>query len=151
MKIDWNRDPVEIPVAPSTVQDLEAKITGIVAKLDSLPYEAIGDDLRKTLASLDVTIKDIGKTVNRLDADVTPGLKSTLDDVRGALGTADRVLKSGDASLLNRDAPAQQELREALQEITRAARAVRVLADYLERHPESLIRGKTENKSSSGE
>jgi paraquat-inducible protein B len=30
-----------------------------------------------------------------------------------------------------------------LQEVSRAARSVRVLADYLERHPESLIRGKT--------
>jgi paraquat-inducible protein B len=31
-----------------------------------------------------------------------------------------------------------------LQEITRAARSLRILADYLEQHPESLIRGKTE-------
>jgi paraquat-inducible protein B len=30
-----------------------------------------------------------------------------------------------------------------MQELARAARSLRVLADYLERHPESLIRGKT--------
>ena len=42
--------------------------------------------------------------------------------------------------------PAQQELRDALQEITRAARSLRVFTDYLERHPEALIRGKTEEK-----
>src|SRR5262249_47285690 len=40
VKIDWKQDPVELPVVPSTVQDLEEKITGIVAKLDKLPYEA---------------------------------------------------------------------------------------------------------------
>src|SRR6266850_7704 len=46
--------------------------------------------------------------------------------------------------LVDKDAPAQQDLRDALQEIARAARSLRVLTDFLERHPESLIRGKTE-------
>ena len=143
-KVDWNQDPTELPVVPSTVQDIEDKLTGIVAKLDKLPLEAIGDDLRKALVSLDQTLKDAGKAVNRLDADVTPGLKTTLDDLRGTIGVVDRVLNNTDATLVGKDAPAQQELRDALQEITRAARSLRVLADYLERHPESLIRGKTD-------
>jgi len=56
------------------------------------------------------------------------------------------VLKNTDAALLGKDAPGQQELRDALQEITRAARSVRTLADYLERHPESLVWGKTGDK-----
>ena len=30
-----------------------------------------------------------------------------------------------------------------LQEVSRAARSIRILADYLERHPEALVRGKT--------
>ena len=143
-KIDWSRDPTEMPVVPSTVSDIEAKLTNIVAKLDKLPLDAIGDDLRKALASLDQTLKDAGKAVNRIDADVIPGLKTTLDDLQGTIGVVDRVLKNTDATLVGKDAPAQQELRDALQEITRAARSLRVLADYLERHPESLIRGKTE-------
>jgi len=143
-KIDWSRDPTELPVVPSTVSDIEAKLTGIVAKLDKLPLEAIGDDLRKALASLDQTLKDAGQAVNRIDADVTPGLKTTLDDLRGTIGVVDRVLNNTNATLVGKDAPAQQELRDALQEITRAARSLRVLTDYLERHPESLIRGKTD-------
>jgi paraquat-inducible protein B len=44
--------------------------------------------------------------------------------------------------VLATDSPAQGDLRETLQEVTRAAETVRSLADYLERHPESLIRGK---------
>jgi paraquat-inducible protein B len=143
-KIDWNRDPTELPVVPSTVTDIEAKLTNIVNKLDKLPLDAIGDDLRKTLVSLDQTLQDAGKAVNRIDADVTPGLRTTLDDLRGTIGVVDRVLKNTDATLVGKDAPAQQELRDALQEITRAARSLRVLADYLEQHPDSLIRGKSE-------
>jgi paraquat-inducible protein B len=109
-----------------------------------LPLEAIGDDLRKALVSLDQTLKDASKAVNSIDADVTPGLKSTLDGLRGTIAAADRTLNNTDATLVGKDAPAQQDLRDALQEIARAARSLRVLTDYLERHPESLIRGKTD-------
>jgi paraquat-inducible protein B len=144
VKIDWSRDVPELPVVPSTASDLEAKITGIVAKLDKLPYEAIGADLTKALADLSQTLEDTSKAVNRIDADVTPGLKSTLDGLRGTISAADGVLKSTDATLVGKDAPAQQDLRDTLQEIARAARSLRVLTDYLERHPEALLRGKTE-------
>jgi len=144
VKIDWNQDPVELPTVPGTVSDLEAKITAIVARLDKVPLDVIGDDLKKALASLDQTLKDTSKAINRIDADVTPELKTTLDGLRGTITNVDSVLKNTDATLVGKDAPAQQELRDALQEITRAARSLRVLADYLERHPEALIRGKTQ-------
>jgi paraquat-inducible protein B len=144
VKIDWSSEVPELPVVPSTVADLEAKITGIVAKLDKLPLEAIGADLTKALASLSQTLEDASKAVNRIDSDVTPELKSTLDGLRGTLSAVDRTLNSADATLVGKDAPAQQDLRDALQEIARAARSLRVLTDFLERHPESLIRGKTE-------
>ena len=109
-----------------------------------MPYEAIGADLTKALATLNQTLKDTSKAVNRIDADVTPGLKTTMEELRRAIASVDGVLKNTDATLVGKDAPAQQELRDALQEIARAARSLRVLTDYLERHPESLIRGKTE-------
>ena len=144
VKIDWSREVPELPVVTSTVSDLETKITGIVAKLDKLPLEAIGADLTKALASLSQTLEDASKAVNRIDSDVTPGLKSTLDGLRGTISAVDRTLNSADATLVGKDAPAQQDLRDALQEIARAARSLRILTDFLERHPESLIRGKTE-------
>ena len=56
-KIDWSREVPELPVVPSTVSDLEAKLTSIVAKLDKLPLEAIGADLTKALASLSQTLE----------------------------------------------------------------------------------------------
>jgi paraquat-inducible protein B len=145
-KMDWSRDPVELPVIASTLTDIEAKVTGIVAKLDKMPLEAIGTDIAKALVTLDQMLQGADKAVNHIDTEVTPGLKTTLDGLRGTIGYADGVLKSADATLVGKDAPAQQDLRDALQEITRAARSLRVLSDYLERHPESVIRGKTEEK-----
>ena len=145
-KVDWSQDVPVLPVVPSTVSDIEAKLTNIVNKLDKLPLEAIGEDLRKTLVSLDQTLQDAGKAVNRIDGEVTPGLRTTLDELRNTIGVVDRVLKNTDATLVGKDAPAQQDLRDALQEITRAARSLRILTDYLERHPDSVIWGKSETK-----
>jgi paraquat-inducible protein B len=143
-KVDWSRDVPELPVVQSTVSDIEAKITAIVAKLDKLPLEEISADLTKVLVTTDQTLKDASKAINRLDSDVTPGLKTTVDEIRRAIASADGVLKNADATLVGKDAPAQQELRDALQEIARAARSLRILTDYLEQHPEALLRGKTE-------
>jgi paraquat-inducible protein B len=48
--------------------------------------------------------------------------------------------------LVGPDAPANQELREALQEIAGAARALKVFVEYMDSHPEAFIRGKTQEK-----
>jgi paraquat-inducible protein B len=172
VKVDWTRDAPTLPTVPSTVTELEARITGILAKLDKLPYDAIGADASKALASLDVTLRDASSTLKRVDADVMPELKTavedlrrvlatadgllkngvtttlagfdtTLEELRRPLATADTVLKSANGTLLGRNAPVQQDLRDALQEVSLAARSLRGLMDYLDRHPEALLRGKT--------
>lgn len=144
--IDWSRDPTELPVIPSTLPNIEAKLSSIITKLEKLPYEAIGDDLRKAIVSLDQMLKAADRAVSRLDADVLPELQTTLDGLHGTIVTADGVLKNADATLVGEDAPAQQELRTVLQEVARTARSLRILTDFLERHPESLLRGKSKEK-----
>ncbi len=70
----------------------------------------------------------------------------TLEDARRAIAAADRAINNADSTYFGKDSPAPQDLRDTLQEVTRAARAVRILVDYLERHPEILLRGKPEEK-----
>jgi paraquat-inducible protein B len=142
-RIDWTAATPELPTVVSTLPELEAKLGHIIDKLEKVPLDAIGEDLKKALASLDDTLRDARGVLNHFDADVVPALKSALDDARGALGSAERMLTSTEANLVGPGAPGQVELRNAMQELARAARSLRVLADYLERHPEALIRGKT--------
>ena len=132
VKIDWTKSPPELPVVTGGLAELEHKINRILVKIDKMPLEAIGEDLKKLLETTDRTLK-------RIDTEVTPELRTTLEGLK-------RVLESADANLVGKDAAAQQELREALQEITRAAQSIRGLTDYLERNPDALIRGKTQEK-----
>jgi paraquat-inducible protein B len=114
--IDWSQQPVELAVVPGELETVEATLANIVKKLDKLPLDQIGADVRRALVELDRTLASGRRTLDTADAAISP---------ESALRT---------------------ELAGALQEVSRAARAIRVLGDYLERHPEALIRGKREAK-----
>lgn len=146
-KTNWSGEVPELPVAQGTLPDVEEKVSSILRKIDKLPLESIGANLNQSMASLDLAIQDTRKLLGRLDVEMVPELKTTLEDTRRALVGAERVMNGANAMLVGPDAPAQQQLRDTLQEVTRAARAIRLLADSIERHPESLIRGRIEEKS----
>jgi paraquat-inducible protein B len=146
VKMDVSRDPLELPVMAGGFANIEAKLSSILTKVDNMPLNAIGTEVKDALASLNQTLKDADALVKNVDAKLLPEGTKTLQDMRNAIVSADRVLKNTDATLFGKESPAPQDLRDTLQEVTRAARAVRILVDYLERHPEMLIRGKTEEK-----
>jgi paraquat-inducible protein B len=141
-KIDMSQTTPEMPVVPSPLAELEDKLGSIMGKIDRMPLEAIGNDLKKDLENLDQTLTSAKTLLTHADEQLMPGLKTAVEDLHGALGAVERAMNNADASLLRSSAPAQEELRNALQEFGRAARSLRVLLDELERQPSSVIRGK---------
>src|SRR5262245_51126580 len=164
-----------LPEVESKLTSIIAKLDALPYEAIGADVTAALASLNTALGSLNGTLKEASTALNRIDADVTPELRATLvdarrvlttadgllkdgvsgtltqvntalEDLRRPLATADLVLKNTDATLLGRNAPMQQELRDTLQEVTLAARSLRVLMDYLDRHPEALLRGKTEVK-----
>jgi paraquat-inducible protein B len=87
--------------------------------------------LDHTLAELQTTIRNTGPQIT----DLVHSLRQTGDQLDAAASTAGNVLG---------DNPANQDrnVRAALYEVTEAARSVRSLADYLDRHPEALVKGR---------
>ena len=146
VKLDLAKDPIELPVVPGGLANIEAKLSSILAKIDQLPFNALGIQVKTALATLNQALKDADSLVKHIDVQLVPEGAKTLEEARRAMADADRAINNANTTLLDQDSPAPQELRETLQEVTRAARAVRVLVDYLERHPEILIRGKAEEK-----
>ncbi|MDM0111037.1 MlaD family protein [Variovorax sp. J22R133] len=138
VKVDVERNPIELPTMPNSLDDLQAQIQDIASKLNKVPIEQIGNDARTALVSLDKTLKSVEVLAAQLNKDVTPEMTAAMKDVRKTLNSADRTLAN--------DSPLQQDLRQTLQELTRSAASLRTLTDYLERHPESLLRGKPEDK-----
>ncbi|WP_431508996.1 intermembrane transport protein PqiB [Variovorax sp. DAIF25] len=137
-KIDLTKSPIELPTMANSLDEIQSQVQEIASKLNKVPYEQIAQDLRTTLATLNKTLTATEQTVSRINNDVTPELAAAMKDVRKTVNSAERTLAD--------DSPLQQDTRQMLQELTRAAGSVRVLTDYLERHPESLLRGKPDDK-----
>jgi paraquat-inducible protein B len=137
-KIDLSKNPIELPTVANSLDEIQSQVQEIATKLNKVPYEQIAGDLRTTLATLNKTLTATEQTVTRINSDVTPELAAAMKDVRKTVNSAERTLAD--------DSPLQQDMRQTLQELTRAAGSVRVLTDYLERHPESLLRGKPDDK-----
>jgi paraquat-inducible protein B len=137
-QINWTNTPPTLPTLPGGLQALERSVASILAKVEKMPIEEIGADLRQNLVSLNRTLNSADKLVKRLDAEVTPEAKSTLEEARKTLKVVERTMAS--------DAPLQQDLRTSLRDLSRAAQSLRELSELLGRQPESLIRGKKESK-----
>jgi paraquat-inducible protein B len=145
VKVDWNRDPPLIPTQRGSLEELQTTLLRIIGRLDKLPLEAIGRDTSKAIAGLGRTIDEAEQLVKRLDGLTSGDVRETVVEARSAI-TETRAAIADARKLLATDAPLQQDMRASLQELSRAAQALRHLADTLDRHPEALLRGKPEEK-----
>ncbi|APV48214.1 hypothetical protein BWI17_00060 [Betaproteobacteria bacterium GR16-43] len=133
-KLDVAQTPPEFPALAGEPRELGDSVSAIAANLEKVPFDKIAQDLRDSLAALKGSLKRADALMGQISTDVAPQLASTLEQAKKTLGSAEQALSS--------DSPVGGDLRGALDEVRRAAESVRMLTDYLERHPESLIRGK---------
>lgn len=124
----------ELPTIPAPLDEITASVSGVLAKIDRLPLDQIGSDLSESMAELRDVLKETNQLAAGFNEDLIPALSSTLGRLDSTVGSLDELLAD--------DAPLPLELRRALEDVGEAARSVRVLADYLEQHPEAMIRGR---------
>jgi paraquat-inducible protein B len=94
-------------------------------------------DLKPLIGEWTRVAADSRSLVQRLDQD----LDRTLTTGNAALLQVQRSASSVNA-LVGENSPLLTDLTNALQELAAAARSIRIMAEYLERHPEALLRGK---------
>ena len=149
----------DIPRFPSATgssnfADITAKADAFLTKLDAVPLEDIGANLKRVTGNLDTLLsspelKDslthLHSTLTSIDQllhDVQPQIGPLLGKLNAAAaelsGTAAALRQIAESGGPNEDA----SLPEAIRQITEAARSIKTLTDYLDRHPEALIRGK---------
>jgi paraquat-inducible protein B len=132
--VGWDAHPAVFPTATGGLDEIQDSVGSIVKKLDRLPFDQMTARLMATLATLDDTMKSADKLVKRIDGTIAPQISATLTEAQAAMKNAKEVL--------GQDAPLQSDLDRTLLELSRAAKSVSALVDYLERHPESMLRGK---------
>jgi paraquat-inducible protein B len=133
----------------------------LLTKLNRIEYDKIGRSIENAAAGLDTTINgaqtkrtlaalekamiDVQDIAKKLDTEGTPALKrlpAIAQQLQESLTSANRLFGSfntgyGDDSRFRRD------LDRLIPQLTDAARSIRALSDLLSRHPEALIKGRT--------
>jgi paraquat-inducible protein B len=142
-KVVRSGDITQLPTMPGSLQALQETLLAVATKLNNLPLEAIGQDVRTALSSLDQLLASADAAVKKIDGELTPKAASAIESVSQTLAGVDKTLANADR-LLSEDGAVQRDLRDALREVSRASEAMRSLADYIERNPSALIRGRSD-------
>lgn len=132
LKLVSREGDLVLPAVAGELKRITAALTRTLAKLEDLPLEQMIHNADHMMMSLD----KLAKTANS-------ALPSLAEDARVALDATDEAMRAVDA-LVSEEGALGTEFYDAVRELQQAARAVRLMADYLERHPESLLKGKGE-------
>lgn len=161
----------EVPTLPTEFKEIQEQVETILQVISSIDAEAFveavtgtvegierfvgSEDLETAIGGLSGTIEEVDETLERarsmfasIDTTVSPirrrwesttdSLSVTLRELRATLGSVRTVLEPG--------SPLTVELETALRDFSEAARSLRALADYLERNPSAILRGKPEDE-----
>lgn len=128
-------------------------LTSVVSRINKVPVDRIARNvldithhvdtlvasprLKEAITQLDATLRQLHQTARKAGPQITQiiaRLHQTAGRLDAAAAAANRTIGG---------VPSQNGLDQAVREITDAARSVRVLADYLDRHPEAVIRGRS--------
>ena len=157
----------EIPTMPTTLEQVQSAAENLFRKLQEVHVEDLvrsftqtadaiknvvaTPELKEAIQALPATVANLNQTVTsfrelsvHVDAKAGPlldSLKGTSDKGGVALDQARGTMQSVE-KFVEPDAPLSTELSGSLQEVAAAARALRLLASYLERNPSALVRGK---------
>lgn len=139
---EWKGYPT-FPTVPSSLRNLASDVGRIVDKIEDIPFDQIGENLSETLASINRIVSDpelmeaitsLRKMADQLSDEVAPALNSVLTRAEQTLDSA--------RNQIDADSVTAHELRRVLMELGDTAQAIRTIVEYLERHPEALIKGK---------
>ena len=167
--VEYNKSrwaPQEVPTIPSPIEKINKVLEDIpmdkvkdhfLAAIEGIDRLVNSDELHQSITALHAALEEFRQLVANLDRQVEPVASNinltlndardalqkasiTLDDIRGTMAQADTTLQSADA--LFSDEQVLTALDNALNEITSAAYAIRILAEAINNQPESLIRGR---------
>ena len=151
---------VVLPAMAGGLDSITSDVGQILRKIDALPLGDIARNLNETLAgaraltagpearqglrSLADTLAALNNLIHTADADAGPALKRLPEIAQGLQAVVDHANKlvSSTDTGYGADSQFRRDLERLLDQVSDTARSVRLLADYLDQHPDALLRGR---------
>jgi paraquat-inducible protein B len=132
----------KLPTVPNEMENITRSVTETLDHIATLPLDAMVKEIRDILVSVQAVVgsPDVKEAVKR-SVPLLDSLRQTSDAAAVTIRRADSAMGSmetgyGDNSQIRRN------LADLTRQLQDTARSVRQLADFVERHPEALLRGK---------
>ena len=155
-------DAYVVPVLGGSADDPATAATNLVNRLNDIPFESIGRNLDQTLAGVNALVNDkqLGQSIaelhatlvsaqalvnnlNRGLAPITQRMPAIAAGLENSIKRTDKLIGSLESGY-GGDSRFSRDVGHLMSQLSDAARSIRVLADLLSRHPEALIRGRTD-------
>ena len=159
--VSMEGDAIVLPTLGGGFSGLVQTASEILQKVGAIPFAQIGNNASTLLATLNATVGgpevkqalnaatgalvDVQGLVKRTDAGLTPlmrRLPEISDNLDRTLNRASQLVGSVDTGY-GGNSQFSRDLDRLMSQFNDAARSIRLLADFLDRHPEALIRGRT--------
>ncbi len=151
-----------VPEIPTTggggVAGIISEMDEVVAKVNAMPLPRIADNLEdisrsvarltsspalaETLRQVDRSTANLQRITRDMERDVPPvlnELRQTVREAQASLASAESLLSARGTAA---STPDSETLPQTLHEITRTARALRELSDFLDRNPSAVLVGR---------
>jgi paraquat-inducible protein B len=161
-KLSKQGEDYVIPVMGGSADDVATAATNLVNRLNAIPFESIGKNLDQTLAGVNALVNDkkladaitelrstlasaqtLVDNVNRGVTPVMQRLPAIANGLESSVQRTDKLIASLQTGY-GGDSRFSRDVTQLMAQLSEAARSIRVLADLLSRHPEALIRGRTD-------
>jgi paraquat-inducible protein B len=129
-------DATVLPSQGGGVDNLTAQLSDVATKVNKIPFEDIGNNI-------DAMTKSFNHLANQVDAKATPALAQLPGIMASAQGAVDKANGALGEAGYGQNSQFQHGLERLTNQMNDAMRNIRVLADYLDRHPEALLRGRS--------
>ena len=124
------------PSVPGTIESLKSDAQKILDRISSIPFEEIGKKIDSLLKKLDdQTMPQLNRSMEQVNQELLPSFTKLIENSNATVEELRR-------NYIDANAEIHRNMIKLLDEITRTSRSIKELTDYLNRHPESLIRGR---------
>ncbi|MGH8219402.1 MAG: intermembrane transport protein PqiB [Steroidobacteraceae bacterium] len=126
---------VEIPTAPPA--DIDDILASVQSTVQHLERATAGPELAHALRSLDSTLTRL----DQLTTSLQPQLQTLVTSLQATSQSMQRAADAANGAL-GANGRQSVDLPGLMHQLSDAARSVRELADYLDQHPDALLRGR---------
>jgi paraquat-inducible protein B len=120
----------EIPTVPGTLGGIATSASRLLDHLEKLPLDQTAENLNRLMNSLTALADALDRDLPGIAKETRLTLQRSADTLSALEGIA------------SKDGEIGSQLYNTLRELQAAARSIRVMSEYLERHPEALLQGK---------